>query len=81
MWIRGTSHYRIKLVKMVFPLSGNDTPALMPAYLHFKSHAIFLPNMRIVRKPTESFFGSFKSPLFTLLFRLLNRERLWILVN
>ena len=47
-------HHLIKLVRIGSSRSGNSMPAAFPASIHLSSHAIFLPSVRNVCKPSSS---------------------------
>ncbi len=49
---------RMKLVATGSSRSGNGTPALIPACLHFRNQAMFLPNTRMTCSPSRSLFTS-----------------------
>jgi|GEM_PF-5732349 len=51
-------YLRIKFVKILGSRVGRDTPALRPAFLHFKKNAMFLARTRMVCKPSRSFSTS-----------------------
>ena len=40
--------YRIKLVFILSSASGTATPAFFPASIHFNSHAMFFPRIRMI---------------------------------
>lgn len=44
--------YRIKLVMIFASDSGWEIPALSPAWMHFKSHAMLRPRVRMIWSPS-----------------------------
>ena len=50
--------YRMKLVMIFCSVSGASIPAFLPASIHFNSHAMLLPNVRMIWRPSASFLTS-----------------------
>lgn len=48
------SDHRIKLVKTFCSAAGSCTPAFLPASMHLRSQAIFLPSVCIICRPSLS---------------------------